>query len=322
MTRLIDDLLEVSRLTSGLLKLRRERMELADVVEAAVEGSRDQIETRGHTLRVRLPKKPVVMYADRDRLVQVLSNLVSNAAKYTPRGGRIEVFAETLGNELQISISDNGMGIPAEKLSEIFELFAQVDRSLERQGGLGIGLTLARQLVELHGGTIEARSPGVGHGSEFVVQLPIEKGPDTAVSGERPASQTHPRRILVVDDNEDSAESLAMLLRAAGHEARLAMDGAAALRMAEDLRPEVVFLDIGMPKMNGYEVARQMRERPWAKQAHLVALTGWGQEEDRRRAQEAGFDDHLVKPASAAVLTQVLSAVSDRSKSNGETGKS
>src|SRR5438552_1722790 len=175
MGRLIDDLLEVSRITSGLLKLRREATHLSDILEAAVEGSREAIDSRGHTLRVSLPRQPIVMSADRDRLVQVLSNLIGNAAKYTRPGGRIEVIAEKKGETLEITVADNGMGIPPEKLSEIFELFAQVDRSLERQGGLGIGLTLSKQLIELHGGTIEAMSRGVGHGSEFVIRLPIER---------------------------------------------------------------------------------------------------------------------------------------------------
>jgi len=190
-----------------------------------------------------------------------------------------------------------------------------VDRSLERQGGLGIGFTLSRQLIELHGGTIEAMSRGVGHGSEFVIRLPIER----LRQAPEPAPQTilstrHRRRILVVDDNQDSAESLTLLLRAAGHEASLATDGRGALRMAQDLRPEVVFLDIGMPRMNGYEVARRLRQQPWAKRTRLVALTGWGQEEDRRLAHEAGFDDHLVKPASAAALSELLSSVGETSR--------
>jgi two-component system, sensor histidine kinase len=319
MGRLIDDLLEVSRVTSGLLRLRCEATELADVFEAAVEGTREAIETRRHALRVRLPRQPVVLRADRDRLVQVLSNLIGNAAKYTPPGGRIEVTAETKEGLLEISVADNGMGIPREKLSEIFELFAQVDRSLERQGGLGIGLTLSRQLIELHGGTIEATSRGLGHGSEFIVRLPMEASPRPQEPVQEPVRASHPRRILVVDDNQDAAESLTLLLRAAGHDASLAMDGPAALRLAQDLRPEVVFLDIGMPRMNGYEVARRLRQQAWAKRTHLVALTGWGQEEDRRLAHEAGFDDHLVKPASAAMLSQVLSGVGVERRRRGGT---
>jgi two-component system, sensor histidine kinase len=306
MTRLIDDLLEVSRLTSGVLKLRKERVELAEVVEAAVEGSRELIDARGHSLRVRLPRQAILMYADRDRLVQVLANLVSNAARYTPTGGRIEIFAERIDDALHLSVSDNGIGIPQEKLSEIFELFAQVDRSMERQGGLGIGLTLARQLIELHGGTIEARSPGVGHGSEFVVQLPIERGPDEIPQEDGLFARIPRRRVLVVDDNQDAAESLTLLLGIQGHDARLATSGKAALRLAAEIKPDVVFLDIGMPKMNGYDVARAMRAQSWGRDVHLVALTGWGQEEDLQRAEEAGFDAHVVKPAPPDLLARIL----------------
>jgi signal transduction histidine kinase len=306
MARLIDDLLDVSRITRGVLELRLERLEFGEVAEAAVEACRTEIESRGQSIRVRLPDERVVLRADRVRLVQVLCNLIGNAAKYTPSGGRIEFAAERQGDRIEVSVQDDGIGIPPDKLSEIFELFAQVDRSLERQGGLGIGLTLARQLVGLHGGTIEARSEGPGHGSTFIVRLPISVAPASAAMRTEIAPSGEPRRILVADDNSDSAESLALVLRSAGHVVRLAADGPTALQMAGEFRPEVALLDIGMPHMNGYEVARRIRGESWGRAIRLVAVTGWGQEADRRRGEEAGFDEHFVKPVPLDHLHRLL----------------
>jgi PAS domain S-box-containing protein len=308
MARLIDDLLDVSRISRGVIELRRETLDFAEVVEAAVDSCRGEIEARSQDLRVRLPERPVVFDADRHRLVQAVSNLLSNAAKYTPMGGRIELATRAQGSLLEVLVEDNGIGIPPNQLSEIFELFAQVDRS-ERQG-LGIGLTLARQLVQLHGGSIEARSEGIGRGSTFIMRLPIRAGAaPTARAETRTASASEPRRILVADDNQDAAESLALVLEMAGHEVRTAFDGEAALRLAAEFRPAVAFLDIGMPQLTGYEVAIRIRQETWGRSVHLVALTGWGQESDRLTAQEAGFDEHLVKPVFPDVLTRLVAGI-------------
>jgi two-component system, sensor histidine kinase len=308
MARLIDDLLDVSRISRGILELRRERIDFHAVVAAALETCRQDTRAKRHTLHVALPKTPVVLEADRERMIQVLCNLLTNAIKYTPSGGRIELSAEQVGEQLEITIRDNGIGIPTEKLSEIFELFAQVDRSLERQGGLGIGLTLVRQIVELHGGKVEAHSDGIGRGSAFLVRLPVaralaaEAAPEPVVD---PPIQV-PKRILAADDNRDAAESLAALLELEGHEVRTAFDGEAAIESLRTFVPDVALLDIGMPKRNGFDVARHIRAQPWGGDCYLVAVTGWGQERDRARAREAGFDAHLVKPVEPAVLMRLL----------------
>ena len=316
MTRLIDDLLDVSRIARGVLALQLETVELGDIASATLEVCRDDIELRGHTLAVELPPAPVPLRADRDRLIQVFCNLISNAVKYTPPGGVLEFVARVMDGTLEIAVKDSGVGIPAEKLSEIFELFAQVKRSLERQGGLGIGLTLARDLVHLHGGTLDAHSDGPGRGSTFIVRLPIAEDLEPVVPAAIPAGGgVEPRRVLVADDNRDAAESLAILLELSSHSVRLALDGEEALAAAAEFRPDVAFLDIGMPKMNGYEVARRIREQSWGAAIQLVALTGWGQDADRERAREAGFDDHFVKPASPEALARVLS----RPRTNLET---
>ena len=311
MTRLIDDLLDVSRISRGVLELRTERLSISDIVEAAVDACHDEIQEREHRLSVRLPHHPTELEADRVRLVQVLCNLIGNAVKYTPAGGRIEVAAVRREDVLVLTVKDDGIGIPRENLSEIFDLFAQVDRSLEREGGLGIGLTLSRELVKLHGGTIEARSDGPGRGSEFVLSLPVVTGKATrAVSPAAPevdVSST-PRRILVADDNRDAVESLTLLLTAAGHQVTTAFSGEEALASARQVVPEVVLLDIGMPNGNGYDVARRIREHSWGKEVYLVALTGWGQDADRHLAREAGFDAHLVKPVAPEAIMRLLSS--------------
>lgn len=309
MVRLIDDLLDVSRITRGAVELRKSRVELATVLESAVETSRPLIEEMGHKLEVTIPKPPIVLEADPTRLAQVISNLLNNAAKYMPRGGTIRVSAERLDGTAIISVKDSGIGIPAEMIERIFDMFTQVDGSLERShGGLGIGLTLVKRLVEMHGGSVEAHSDGLNQGSEFIVRLPVVVGLlseplSTDGSGRTAATK---RRILVVDDNENAAKVLGMLLTALGNDVRTAFDGFTAIDLAESFLPEIILLDIGMPKLNGYETARRIRERPWGKNMVLAALTGWGQEEDKRRTREVGFDHHFVKPLEPATLQKLL----------------
>jgi PAS domain S-box-containing protein len=318
MVRLIDDLLDISRITRGKIELRRERVALADVVRSAVESSRPLIDLAGHTLTVTLPPGPVILDADPTRLAQVLLNLLNNAAKYTEPGGHLGLTAEVVAGEgrpasLEIRVRDTGVGIPKGMLPQVFEMFTQVDRSLERaQGGLGIGLSLVRGLVQLHGGTVEARSEGPGKGSEFVVRLPLppqvplepQPAPGAAPAGTNGSAAR--RRVLVVDDNIDSANSLGRLLDLLGYETHTAHDGPAALADASRFRPDVVLLDIGMPGMSGYELARRLRRLPGMSRALLVALTGWGADDDRRRSHEAGIDYHLVKPVDISGLQELL----------------
>ncbi|HEV8481522.1 MAG TPA: PAS domain S-box protein [Candidatus Eisenbacteria bacterium] len=309
MSRLIEDLLDVSRITRGVLELRRERVMLSELVAAAAEACRHEVDGRRHEMRISLPDDPIALYADRARLIQVLCNLITNAAKYSPPGGRIDIRAVTHDQALEFSIRDQGVGIPPDKLTEIFNLFAQLDRSLEKQGGgLGIGLTLARQIMELHQGTIEARSEGLGKGSEFILRMPMlpAREPRKPNPASKPVGSR--KKILVADDNRDSADSLAMLL-GRRHEVHRAYDGAAALELAGSVLPDVMLLDIGMPKMDGYEVARRVRQEPWGTDMYLVALSGWGRDEDRQRAREAGFDAHLVKPATPEALDRLLAGV-------------
>jgi PAS domain S-box-containing protein len=314
MVRLIDDLLDVSRITRGKFELRKEKIDLTGVVQAAVEGSRPLIEASGHQLTVALPPGPVLLHADPTRLAQVFGNLLTNAAKYTDRGGRIRLTAELQGGEVVVSVKDSGIGIAAEHLPRLFEMFAQVGSALERsQGGLGIGLSLVKGLVEMHGGTVRASSEGPGRGSEFVVRLPVAapsppSGPTPGVGSEPPGARPG-RRILVADDNRDTAYSLAVVLRLAGHEVHAAHDGQEAVEAAAWFRPDVALLDIGMPKLNGLQAARHIRGQPWGRQVVLVAISGWGQEEDRRRSREAGFDEHLTKPVAPAELERVLAGL-------------
>jgi PAS domain S-box-containing protein len=310
LTRLVDDLLDVSRITRGKIELRTERVELAAVVRDAVEASRPLVEKWSHALAVELPPAPLFLQADRTRIAQVLLNLLDNAAKYTEPGGRIWLTAAREGGEVVIRVRDTGIGIPADMLARIFDLFTQVDRSVERfQGGLGIGLTLVQRLVAMHGGTVEARSAGPGQGSEFVLRLPRAgagaPGARPATAGPEAVTAADRYRILVVDDNHDAAESLAMLLGMLGHDVRSAHDGLAAVETAEAFQPRVVLLDIGLPGLNGHDVARRIREQR-GDDVVLVALTGWGQEEDRRRSREAGFDHHLTKPVEFGALTKLL----------------
>jgi signal transduction histidine kinase/CheY-like chemotaxis protein len=309
MVRLIDDLLDVSRITRGKLRLRRERVELAEVVRSAVEGSRPLLEAQVHRLTVALPPEPVYLDADPTRLAQVLGNLLTNAAKYTDRGGNIALTAGRQGGAVVVSVKDNGIGIAAEHLPGLFEMFSQVAPAQERsQGGLGLGLALVKGLVEMHGGTVEARSGGPGQGSEFLVRLPPATGPSIpgpAAPADR-GEGAPPCRILIADDNRDVVDSLAMLLRLQNHVVQVARDGREAVEAAGRFRPDVVFLDIGMPALNGLQAARQIRNQPGGEEMLLVAITGWGQDEDRRRATEAGFDHHLTKPVDPAAVERLL----------------
>jgi CheY-like chemotaxis protein len=279
-----------------------------------LEQSRVLVEEAGHELILKLPPEPIMLDADPERLVQVLVNLLSNAVKYTLRGGRIEVSAEREGDEMRLSVKDNGFGIPTDKLDSVFEMFGQLDRSLETgHKGLGIGLALASALVSMHGGTITAHSEGLGRGSEFIVRLPVAT-PEPAVptvSLEQPAAPRDEARcrVLVVDDNQDVALPMARWMRQLGHEVRVALDGPAAIQLADEFRPEVVLLDIGMPNMNGYEVARALRSISWGRDLVLVAVTGWGQEDDQRRSAEAGFDRHMTKPVDPLVLESFLDSI-------------
>jgi PAS domain S-box-containing protein len=318
MTRLIDDLLDVSRISRGKVQLRKERVELANLIRSALETVRPLIDSQGHDLAITLPPQPIVVDADPTRLAQVIANLLNNAAKYTEKGGRIWLTAERQDGEVVMSIRDTGIGIAPEHLPHLFEMFSQAAPALERsQGGLGIGLSLVRGLVELHGGTVQAHSDGIGRGSRFVVRLPIvdphipHTPAEPAVENQVPA--TGKRRILVVDDHRDAAESLARLLRLMGHETCTAHDGLEAAQAAASYRPEVILLDIGLPRINGYEVARQIRQQPWGQGMILIALTGWGQDEDKRRAWDAGFDHHMTKPVEPTALEKLLALISPQS---------
>jgi two-component system, sensor histidine kinase len=311
MVRLVDDLLDVSRITTGKLAVRKAVFDLNASVRDAVETVRPFTETRGQKLELDLPRAPLAVEGDRTRLAQVFSNLLNNAAKYTEPHGRIRLALRQEADQAVVSVADTGIGLSAEAIGSIFDMFVQVDRSLERsQAGLGVGLTLARRLVELHAGTIEARSAGPGRGSEFIVRLPLStvrlQEPDSPAGP--PGDEAHSRRILLVDDNVDFANSLGQLLKAQGHDVRIAYDGAEALAFARDFTPEIAFVDIGMPKVHGYEVARRMRLEPGTARCMLVAVTGWGQENDRKRAREAGFDRHLVKPVDPAEIESIVEA--------------
>ncbi|MCY1071504.1 PAS domain S-box protein [Nannocystis sp. RBIL2] len=310
MVRLIDDLLDISRISRGKIELRKERVALAQALQSAIETVQPLIEHHHHELTVESLPEPVCVEGDAVRLAQVFANLLGNAAKFTPPGGHIWLTVERRSGEVVVRVKDNGIGIEPEMLPRVFDLFAQVTEAHERsQGGLGIGLSLVKQLVEMHGGTVEARSGGLDMGSEFTVHLPI--APSSSRPAEPPALaceavQGAGHRVLVVDDNRDAALSLAEFLELIGCDTRVAHDGLEGLRLAAEFSPEVVFLDIGMPTMNGYETARRMRAEPWGEKPVLVALTGWGQEEDKARAREAGFDRHIVKPAAPEVLEALL----------------
>lgn len=312
LVRLVDDLLDVSRIITGKIELKKELLDLRSVLKQALETSRPLIDAGRHDLRVSLPAEPVFVEGDPTRLAQLLANLLNNAAKYTPDGGRIELVLEEPGSQAVVRVRDSGRGIPAEMLSRVFEMFTQVNRPLgQSQGGLGIGLSLVKRLTEKHGGTVEARSEGTDRGSEFILTFPLatpslERRDGRPLRGlERTAAGTS-RRVLVVDDNRDVAQTLSSLLRVMGHEVLSTHDGASALEIAESFRPEVVLLDLGMPVMDGYEVARRIRRSPALRDVLLVAQTGWGQDEDRLRSREAGFDHHLVKPVDQVQLQELI----------------
>jgi signal transduction histidine kinase/ActR/RegA family two-component response regulator len=310
MMRLIDDLLEVARITQGKLELRTATVALSDIARSAVDASRPFIDEGGHELIVALPPEPIRLVADPHRLQQVFSNLLNNAAKYTPDGGRIELAATVEEEGVAVSVRDDGIGIPSEMKDRIFEMFAQIDRSMERSySGLGIGLTLVKRLVEMHGGRIEVHSEGRNQGSEFVVRLPTEGArAERETTDERPKAEAPAGglRVLVVDDNRPAADILAKVIRLLGNEVRTAYDGREGVAVADEFRPEVILMDLGMPNMNGYEATREIRRFDWGGGVMIVALTGWGQDEDRRRTEEAGFDRHLVKPVEPSTLQKLL----------------
>jgi signal transduction histidine kinase len=307
LVRLVNDLLEVSRITRGLIEVRREPLDLVFVVHSALDTSRPFVDQAGHQLTIDLPEEPITVYGDAVRLTQVFSNLLNNAAKYTNDGGHILVRVWKDGDRALVSVRDNGLGIATDQLASVFEMFTQVDRSNRlAQGGLGIGLTLVRSLVTMHGGTVEARSEGVGTGSEFIVSLPVLAGAARALPEASVAASFPARRILIVDDNRDAADTLGELLRALGATVSVAHSGRAALDAMESFRPDAVVLDIGMPEMDGYEVARRIRSMASHRDVQLIAFTGWGQESDHRRTQAAGFDHHVVKPPDVERLRELL----------------
>jgi len=319
MARLIDDLVDAARITSNRLELRRERVELAAVLRSAIETSGTLLKAGGQEFTVVLPDAPIRLDADPIRLAQAVSNLLNNAAKYTERGGRIWLIAERGGDDAVISVRDTGVGIPAAVLPHVFEMFAQGEQTRGRAlGGLGIGLALVKRLVEMHGGTVHAESAGQDMGSTFVIRLP-------AAAEVSPGSQPEPDglgrmsppslRMLIVDDNRDAADSLAMLLRTTGNEIRTAYDGLEALEVASEFRPEVVLLDIGLPKIDGHEVAQRLRREAWGQGMCLIAITGWSEESDRARSRAAGFDHHLVKPLDTGHLAQLLGSVERSARS-------
>ena len=308
MAWLLDDLLDIARITQGKLELKKQRITLSSVLDSAVETSRPLIDSKKHQFTVSLPPEPVMLNADPLRLSQVISNLLTNAAKYTDAGGSISLTGNIDNGILSLSIKDSGIGIAAECLKGIFVMFSQVAGAAERsEGGLGIGLALVSGLVSLHGGTVEARSEGLGLGSEFIVTLPIDASTVATLATDTASPEPIGRRILVADDNHDAADSLAMILEMSGHDVRVVHDGRAALSLAETFRPDAVLLDIGMLALNGYDVARALRQKPWGAGITLIALTGWGQDSDRQRAIDAGFDRHLTKPIDPDALQAILS---------------
>ena len=320
---LLDDLVDVSRITHGLLELQRVRVNLTDVIGAAVESVTPLIEREGHHLLVEVPDETILLYADPHRLAQVLSNLLNNATKYTPPGGRIRLKAECQGDSVAIAVKDTGIGIASEELDGIFEMFHQTKLpNRKASSGLGIGLALVRSLVELHGGSVEVSSEGEHHGSEFVVRLPLLAGlpteSSTAEEPVLPAVSAVKRRVLIVDDNKDGASMLSLVVEALSHEVRVANDGEDGIKLASQFRPDLILMDLGMPGMDGFEAARRLREEPWGKTSFLVALTGWGQEQDKVKTREAGFDHHLVKPASGADLEQLFARLDQLQAPGGD----
>ncbi len=311
LTRLIDDLLDVSRMDRGKLELRSERVAIESVMRTAIDTARPNIDAKGHALAVRYPTQPLYVEGDPVRLAQVISNLLNNAAKFTPPNGHLELSAREENGKACISCADNGIGIAPEHLKEVFDMFVQLDTAnVTAAGGLGLGLTLARSIVERHRGTIEARSPGRGRGSQFLVRLPLARAPAAEKKGQEPPKvPAGRRRVLVVDDNVDAAQTLAQYLRMDGHRVESALDGEAALRIAEVLHPDVAFIDLNMPRMDGVEVAKRLRVTSWGRSARLVALTGMGQQSDIARTREAGFDEHITKPADLKRVSRLAAGL-------------
>lgn len=313
MALLLDDLLDIARITQGKLELKKTRVTLTEVVDSAVEAARPLIDSKQHQFTVTLPPEKLAFEADPLRLSQILSNLLTNAAKYTDPAGHITLSGSVQSNTLYLSVKDNGIGLSSGALTRIFEMFSQIESAATRsEGGLGIGLALVKGLLDLHGGAIEARSDGPGRGSEFTVRLPLNDAPPlkpVELGGSPATPAAH--RVMVADDNKDAADSLAMLLELAGHEVRVARGGRAALSLAQTFRPDVAIIDIGMPDLNGYEVARQLRREPWGAGISLVALTGWGRDDDRQQASDAGFDRHITKPVDPETIDRMLTALDE-----------
>ncbi len=313
MVRLIDDLLDVSRITMGKLELKRERVAVASAVEAAIEGSLPNLQKGQHELRLDMTNEQLFLDADHTRIAQVISNLLNNSSKYTADQGVIELSVQREANHVRIAVRDNGVGIPEGHLEDIFQMFGQVNRALDRShGGLGIGLALVRRLVEMHGGTVAAESEGPGHGSTFTVRLPLADGFSAQVTPQPVQNGSHlsSKRVLVVDDNDDAAELLALMLQQDGYRTAIAHDGPEAIDAARTLAPDIVILDIGLPGISGYEVAEHLRADATFSETALIALTGWGTPEDRRKALDAGFDVHLTKPVTAEDLQDALGRAS------------
>jgi signal transduction histidine kinase len=310
MVRLVDDLLDVSRVSHGKIELRREEVDLAAVLRNAIETSQPVMDERGHEFTADIPAAKITIHGDLARLAQVFSNLLNNAARYTPSGGRVSLEVKPLDREVAVTVRDNGLGISRDMLSRVFEIFTQVDRSIERtQGGLGIGLSIAKRLVEMHGGTIELASEGLGKGSAFTVRLPARiEGSASGGESTRVPDAPRRRRILVADDNHDAATTLAMILEMLGNEVRVAHDGEEAVSVAASFHPDAILLDIGMPRLDGYGACERIRLLPGTSATFIVALTGWGHDDDKERARAAGFDRHLVKPVDPAQLQAILDA--------------
>jgi CheY-like chemotaxis protein/two-component sensor histidine kinase len=324
MSHLLEDLLDVSRMARGQVQLRLERLAVATVIERAVEIARPAIDAASHELKTVVPGEPVFVNGDLTRLAQVFSNLLINAAKYTRERGLITLAAQVSGEDVVVRVTDTGIGLRPGQTAQIFEMFGQLASALDRsQGGLGIGLSLARRLIQMHGGEIGAHSEGPGRGSEFTVRLPLARdvaaaAPTDAVGAARGAGSTW--RILIADDLADSADTLALLLEAMGQSVQVAYDGEQALAIGAEFRPDVVLLDLGMPRLNGYETCRRIRATSWGRGATLVAQTGWGQSEDRRRTQEAGFDVHVVKPIDVDKLMPLLQTLRTPPSPHRDTG--
>lgn len=307
MVRLVDDLLDVSRITRNNIELRKERILLSDILETALETARPLVEDKKHAITVTLPPEAVYLEADAVRMAQVFSNLLNNAAKYTPANGKIWLEASVTNQLVTVRVRDNGIGMDAKMLPHVFEMFAQADNSLERSyGGLGIGLTLVRSLLDHHGGTVVATSKGLNKGSEFIATLPVSASSEKEDTQKKAGSEASKLKIIVVDDNESSAKTMGWMLELLGHQVQLLTDGSKLIDTAKALRPNAILLDIGMPGMNGYDLCRALRTFSEFKDTNLIAQTGWGQEEDRRMAREAGFDHHLVKPVSLELLQKAL----------------